>query len=43
MDEIEAKVRAHYGLDDSAGQGQEAADNGSKRRKRRISDETGWD
>ena len=30
MDEIEAKVRAHYGLDGSAGQGQEAADNGSK-------------
>ena len=30
MDEIEAKVRAHYGLDGSAGQGQEAEDNGSK-------------
>lgn len=30
MDEIEAKVRAHYGLDGGAGQEQEAAESGSK-------------
>lgn len=30
MDEIEAKVRAHYGLDGGVGQEQEAAESGSK-------------